>query len=65
VILNGTRLLLVYGEVTILQKNLNTTKTNTGTLSNAIEVGLEVNKEKTKFLLMSHYPNAGQNHNIR
>jgi hypothetical protein len=28
------------------------------------EVGLEVNTEKTKYLLMSVYQNAGHNHNI-
>jgi hypothetical protein len=29
------------------------------------EVGLEVNTEKTKCMLKSHYQNAGQNHNIK
>jgi hypothetical protein len=26
------------------------------------EVGLEVNTEKTKYMLLSHHQNAGQNH---
>jgi hypothetical protein len=29
------------------------------------EVSLEVNTEKTKYLLMSCHQNAGQNHNIK
>jgi len=28
------------------------------------EVGLEVNTEKTKYVVMSHHQNAGQNHNL-
>jgi hypothetical protein len=28
------------------------------------EVGLEVNKEKTKCMLLSRYQNAGKNHSI-
>jgi len=27
-------------------------------------VGLEVNTEKTKYMVMSHHQNAGQNHNL-
>jgi hypothetical protein len=29
------------------------------------EVGLEVNREKTKYMLLSHHKNAGQNHDIK
>jgi hypothetical protein len=29
------------------------------------EVGLEVNTEKTKYMLLSHHQNAGQNHDIK
>jgi hypothetical protein len=29
------------------------------------EVGLEVNADKTKYMLMPHHQNAGQNHNIK
>jgi hypothetical protein len=29
------------------------------------EVGLEVNTEKTKYMLLSHQQNAGQNHDIK
>jgi hypothetical protein len=29
------------------------------------EVGLEINTEKTKYMLMSFHQNAGQNHDIK
>jgi hypothetical protein len=29
-----------------------------------MEVGLEINTEKTKYMLLSHHQNAAQNHNI-
>jgi hypothetical protein len=29
------------------------------------EVGVEVNTEKTKYMLLSHHQNAGQNHSIK
>jgi hypothetical protein len=29
------------------------------------EIGLEVNAEKTKYMVMSHNQNAGKNHNIK
>jgi hypothetical protein len=36
------------------------------TLINASkEVGLEVNAEKTKYMLLSRHQNAGQNHDIK
>jgi hypothetical protein len=42
-----------------------TGKKNTQTLIDAgKEVGLEVNTEKTKYMLLSRYQNAGQSHNI-
>jgi hypothetical protein len=41
-------------------------KCNTQTLIDASkEVGLEVNAEKTKYMLLSHYQNAGQNRDIK
>jgi hypothetical protein len=43
-----------------------TIKKNTQTLIDAgKEVGLEVNTEKTKYLLLSRHQNAGQNHDMR
>jgi hypothetical protein len=29
------------------------------------DIGLEINAEKTKCMIMSRYPNSGQNQNIR
>jgi hypothetical protein len=42
------------------------TKKNTQTLIDASkEVGLDVNTEKTKYMLPSRHQNAGQNHDIK
>jgi hypothetical protein len=39
---------------------------NTQTLIDASkEIGLEVNTEKTEYMLLSHHQNAGQNHDIK
>jgi ribosomal protein S2 len=41
-------------------------KEKTETLIDAnTEVRLDVNPEKTKYMLLSHHQNAGQNHNIK
>jgi hypothetical protein len=29
------------------------------------DIGPEINAEKAKYMIMSHYPNSGQNQNIR
>jgi hypothetical protein len=50
----------------MLGDNIYTIKKNTQTLIGASkEVGLEVNAEKTKYMLLSHHHNARQNHNIK
>jgi hypothetical protein len=49
-----------------LDDNIDTTKKNTQTLIDASkEVGLEVNTEKIKCMLLSHHQNSGQKHDIK
>jgi hypothetical protein len=52
--------------VNLLGDNIDTIKKNTEALTgDSKEVGLEVNAEKTKYMLLSRHQNAGQNHNIK
>jgi hypothetical protein len=62
-----SRYILLYADdVNLLRDNIDTIKKNTETLIDATkEVGLEVNAEKTKHMLMARHQNAGQNHNIK
>jgi hypothetical protein len=49
----------------MLHENINIMQKNREALLQASrEVGLEVNTEKTKHTVLSHHPNAGQNHNL-
>jgi hypothetical protein len=65
-ILNGTHQILAYADdVNILGENIDTVQKNTQALLDAgKEVGLEVNSEKTKYMLVSR-KKAGQTHGIK
>jgi hypothetical protein len=59
--LNGTHQLMAYtDDVNLLGENIDTIKNNTETLIDANkEVGLEINIEKTKYMLLYCHQNVG------
>jgi hypothetical protein len=65
--LNGTYHLLAYADdVNLLGDNIDTIKNNTeNSIGDTKEVGLETSIEKTKFMLLSHHQDAGQNPHIK
>jgi hypothetical protein len=65
--LNGTRQLLAYtDDVNLLGNNIDTIKKNTKTLMDASkEVGLEINVEKAKYMLLPRNQNVGLNQDIK
>ena len=65
--LNGTHQLLVYADdVNILGGSVHTIKENAEALAVARkEIGLEVNADKTKYMVMSPDQKAGRSHSIK
>jgi hypothetical protein len=61
--LNGTsQVPACADDVNLLGDNIDTVKKNTETLTDASkEVGLKINKEKTKYMLLSRHQNVRQN----
>jgi hypothetical protein len=64
--LNGTQQLLVYADdVNILGGSVHIKQKNTeALLVTNKKIGLEVNADKTKYMVMSRNQNAGRSHNI-
>jgi hypothetical protein len=58
---------LVYADnVNLLGNRVNTIKENSETfLQASTDIGIEINAENTKYMIMSRHPNSGQNQNIR
>ena len=65
--LNGTHQLLVHADdVIVLVGSIHTISKNTETLVVASkETGLDVNADKTKYMVMSRVRNAGRSHSIK
>ena len=66
-ILNGTHQLLAYADdVNILGGSVHTVKVNAEALVLATkEIGLEVNADKTKYMVMSRDRNARRGHSVK
>jgi len=65
--LNGIHQLLVYADdVTILGGSIHTVQENAEALTVASkEIGLELDADKTKYMVLSRNQNTGQSHNIK
>jgi hypothetical protein len=60
-------MLLAYADdINLLGNNIDTIEKNTKTVIDASkEVGLQINVEKTKYMLLSRHQDAGQNRDIK
>jgi len=64
--LNGTHQLLAYADDNLLGGSIHTVKENAEALVVATkEIGLEVNADKTKYMVMSRGRNAGRGHSVK
>jgi hypothetical protein len=65
--LNGTHQLLAYADdINIWGRSVNTVEENAEVLVAATKkIGLEVNADKTKYIVMSRDQNAGQSHGVK
>jgi hypothetical protein len=64
-ILNGTHQLLTYADdVNVVGENIDIIQNREALLDVSKEVALEVNPEKTKYMLVSHCQKAGQRQSI-
>jgi hypothetical protein len=63
--LNGTHQLLVYSDINILGGSVRTMKNSEALVATSKENGLDVNADKTKYMVMSRDRIVGQSHNIK
>ena len=65
--LNGTHQLLAYADdVNILGGSIHTLKENAeASVAATREIGLEINADETKYMVMSRDQNVGRNHSVR
>ena len=65
--LNGTHQLLAYADdINILERSIRAVKENAEALIVAAkEIGLEVNADKTKYMVMSRDQNVGRTHSMK